>query len=333
MFLTIISFIFVFGMMVFFHELGHFSVAKFNGIVVNEFAIGIGPKIFGKTKGETLYSVRAFPIGGFVKMEGEDEATENPRGFNNQSPWRRLSVIIAGPLMNFILAVVLLSIITFSIGLPTTVVDEVFDNNPAALAGIQTGDQIISVNETIVENWEDVGRTITESEGKVKMTVVRNNNEMIFSIQPILEETSNRRVIGIVPEMKKSFFKSIGYGYQQMVFIFKTIFSFLGDLISGAEVEGEIIGPVGIVGIVGEAADAGILSLLFIAAYLSVNLGIINLLPFPALDGGRLIFIIFEIVRGKPVPAEKEGFVHFVGFAVLMALMAFVLFKDIVKLF
>ena len=310
MFLTIISFIFVFGMMVFFHELGHFSVAKFNGIKVNEFAIGIGPKIFGKTKGETLYSVRAFPIGGFVKMEGEDEITENPRGFNNQSPWKRLSVIIAGPLMNFILAVVLLSIITFSIGLPTTVVEEVFDNNPAAVAGIQSGDQIISVNETMVEDWEDVGRTITESEGIVKMTVVRNNNEMIFSIQPMLEENSNRRVIGIVPEMKKSFFKSIGYGYQQMVFIFKTIFSFLGDLITGAEVEGEIIGPVGIVGIVGEAADAGILSLLFIAAYLSVNLGIINLLPFPALD-----------------------FVHFVGFAVLMALMAFVLFKDIAKLF
>ena len=333
MFLTIISFIFVFGMMVFFHELGHFSVAKFNGIKVNEFAIGIGPKIFGKTKGETLYSVRAFPIGGFVKMEGEDEITENPRGFNNQSPWKRLSVIIAGPLMNFILAVVLLSIITFSIGLPTTVVEEVFDNNPAAVAGIQSGDQIISVNETMVEDWEDVGRTITESEGIVKMTVVRNNNEMIFSIQPMLEENSNRRVIGIVPEMKKSFFKSIGYGYQQMVFIFKTIFSFLGDLITGAEVEGEIIGPVGIVGIVGEAADAGILSLLFIAASLSVNLGIINLLPFPALDGGRLIFIIFEIVRGKPVPAEKEGFVHFVGFAVLMALMAFVLFKDIAKLF
>lgn len=333
MFLTIISFIFVFGMMVFFHELGHFSVAKFNGIKVNEFSIGIGPKLFGKTKGETLYAVRAFPIGGFVKMEGEDEVTENPRGFNNQSPWKRLSVIIAGPLMNFILAVVLLSIITFSIGLPTTVVQEVFDNNPAAMAGIQSGDQIIQVNETQVEKWEDVGRTITESEGVVKMVVQRNDNEMIFSVQPMLEENSNRRVIGIVPEMKKSFFKSIGYGYQQMVMIFKTIFSFLGDLITGAEVEGEIIGPVGIVGIVGEAADAGILSLLFIAAYLSVNLGIINMLPFPALDGGRLIFIIFEIVRGKPVPAEKEGFVHFVGFAVLMALMAFVLFKDIAKLF
>ncbi len=333
MFLTIISFIFVFGMMVFFHELGHFSVAKFNGIKVNEFSIGIGPKLFGKTKGETLYSVRAFPIGGFVKMEGEDEVTDNPRGFNNQSPWKRLSVIIAGPLMNFILAVVLLSIITFSIGLPTTVVQEVFDNNPAAIAGIQSGDRIIQVNETQVEKWEDVGRTITESEGVIKMVVQRNDNEMNFSIQPMLEENSNRRVIGIVPEMKKSFFKSIGYGYQQMVMIFKTIFNFLGDLITGAEVEGEIIGPVGIVGIVGEAADAGILSLLFIAAYLSVNLGIINMLPFPALDGGRLIFIIFEIVRGKPVPAEKEGFVHFVGFAVLMALMAFVLFKDIAKLF
>ena len=136
MFLTLISFIFVFGILVLFHEFGHFSLAKLNGIKVNEFAFGMGPKIWSKSKGETSYSIRAFPIGGFIKMEGEDEASDNPRGFNNKSAWRRLTVIVAGPLMNFVLAVILLTIISFNFGYPTTTIEEVFPNNPASISGI-----------------------------------------------------------------------------------------------------------------------------------------------------------------------------------------------------
>ncbi len=333
MILTIISFVFVFGLMVVCHELGHFALAKFNGIIVNEFSIGIGPKLYSLGKGETTYSIRAFPIGGYIKMEGEDEDTSNPRGFTNQSPLRRLSVIAAGPLMNFILAIVLLSVIAFSFGFPINMVETVYEGNPAYSAGVQSGDKIIQINDTAVERWDTVGETIRDSEGDITMTVLRGNDEIFLVMTPIEEETTGRRVVGIVPAMEKSVLRSIQYGASQTAFIFKSIFSFLGDLVSGGEVAGEVIGPVGIIGVVGEAARTGFQSLLFVAAYLSVNLGIINMLPFPALDGGRLIFILLEIIRGKPVSPEKEGFVHFVGFAILMALMVFILFKDLTSLF
>jgi regulator of sigma E protease len=333
MILTIISFIFVFGLMVVCHELGHFALAKFNGIIVNEFSIGIGPKLFSLGKGETVYSIRAFPIGGYVKMEGEDEDTSNPRGFTSQSPLRRLSVIAAGPLMNFILAIILLSVIAFSFGFPINMVETVYEGNPAFSAGVQSGDKIIQINNIAVDKWDTVGETIRDSEGDISMTVIRNGDEITLVMTPIEEETTGRRVVGIVPAMEKSVIRSVQYGASQTAFIFKSIYSFLGDMLSGGEVEGEVIGPIGIIGVVGEAARTGFQSLLFVAAYLSVNLGIINLLPFPALDGGRLIFIILEIIRGKPVPPEKEGFVHFVGFAILMALMVFILFKDLTSLF
>jgi regulator of sigma E protease len=333
MFLTIISFIFVFGLMVVFHELGHFTIAKLNGIIVNEFSIGIGPKLFGKTYGETQYSLRAFPIGGYIKMEGEDAESENPRGFTKQSPWRRLSVIAAGPIMNFILAIVLLSIIAFSFGFPTTVIDIVTPDNPAEIAGMISGDRIVEIEGTVIEDWNQVGEIIRSSEGTLNVLIERDSTQKILTIVPVSEAETGRIIIGIMPEMKKSPTRSIQSGFEQTWLIVTSIIDFLRDLITGGEVEGEIIGPVGIIGMVGEAANAGLLSLLFIAAYLSINLGIINLLPFPALDGGRMIFIIFEILRGKPVPPEKEGFVHFVGFALLMALMVFILLKDIMSLF
>jgi|LGVF01.1.fsa_nt_gb regulator of sigma E protease len=333
MFTTIISFIIVFGLIVLFHEGGHFAIAKLNGIKVNEFSIGFGPKIASKKKGETDYSLRLFPVGGFVKMDGEDEISDNPRGFSNQNPFKRLAVIVAGPLMNFILAILLLGIISFNVGIPTTTIDEVFYGNPASLAGILPGDEIKTINDMEIKSWTDVSYAIGSSEDDIFITVIRNENLLDFRITPTLEEETNRKIVGIVPTIEKSLLKSVSSGWNQTVYIFKSIFAFLGDMISGNEVEGEIIGPVGIVGIIGEAANTGILSLLFIAAYLSINLGIINLLPFPALDGGRLVFIILEIVRGKPLPPEKEGFVHFIGFAILMGLMVFILFKDLINLF
>lgn len=333
MFTTIISFIIVFGVIVIFHEGGHFALAKLNGIKVNEFSVGFGPKVYSKKKGETDYSIRAFPVGGFVKMDGEDEISENPRGFSNQGPIKRLSVIVAGPLMNFVLAVLLLSIISFNMGIPTTTIAEVFVGKPASMSGILPGDEIKIINDMEIESWSDVSSAIGSSENDIYITVDRNENILDFHIIPIVEEETNRKIVGIVPTVEKSLFKSISAGWNQMTFIVKSIFGFLGDMISGNQLEGEVIGPVGIVGIIGEAANTGIMSLLFIAAYLSINLGIINLLPFPALDGGRLIFIILEIVRGKPVPAEKEGFVHFIGFVILMGLMMLILFKDIVRLF
>jgi len=330
---TIISFIVVFGILVLFHEFGHFIMAKANGIKVNEFAIGIGPKVFKIKKGETLYSIRAFPLGGFVKMEGENKTSEDFRSFYNKSPYRRLSVIAAGPIMNFVLAFLLLSIIFFNVGFPNTTIEQVIINEPAEINGIQSEDEIVSINGENIDNWDDIVRIISESTGDLDISVVRNSDTLNFNIQPKIEQDTGRRVVGIIPQIEKSFFKALQEGYNQMVFLVKNIFSVLKDLISGNKIEGEIVGPIGIMGIVGEAANDGILSLLFIAAYLSINLGIINLLPFPALDGGHLVFILIEIIRGKPIPIEKEGMVNFIGFAILMALMVLIIFKDISKLF
>lgn len=333
MLLTAVSFIFVFGLMVVCHELGHFLLAKMNGIIVNEFSVGIGPKIFSWGKGETSYSLRAFPVGGYVKMEGEDDVSDNPRGFTNQRPWRRLTVIAAGPVMNFVLAVLLLALVAFSFGFPVNVVDEVYADGPAERAGLMEGDRILEVDGVPIEIWSQVGETIQLSDGQIDMLIERDGAQQYLTVTPEKEDASGRWVIGVIPQMKKSVVKSIGYGVDQTVFLFKSIFGFLSDLIGGGEVEGEIIGPVGIIGVVGEAARTGFQSLLFVAAYLSINLGIINLLPFPALDGGRLIFIVVELLRGKPVPPEKEGFVHFVGFAILMMLMVLILMKDLRQLF
>lgn len=333
MFNTIISFVVVFGILVLFHEFGHFAMAKANGIKVNEFAIGIGPKVFKIQKKETLYSIRALPLGGFVKMEGENKASEDVRSFYNKSPYRRLSVIAAGPLMNFVLAFLLLSIVFFNIGFPNTTIDEVIINEPAEINGMQSGDEIIAINGENINDWDDIVRIISETTGNLDISVIRNSDTLDFHIQPKIEQDTGRRVVGIIPQIEKSFFKSLREGYNQLVFLIKNIFTVLKDLIGGNKIEGEIVGPIGIMGIVGEAANDGILSLLFIAAYLSINLGIINLLPFPALDGGHLVFILIEIIRGKPISIEKEGMVNFIGFAILMALMLLVILKDISKLF
>ncbi|OPL08377.1 MAG: RIP metalloprotease RseP [delta proteobacterium ML8_F1] len=333
MFVTIVSFIVVFGLMVLFHEMGHFLVAKLNHIKVNEFAIGMGPRIFYKTLGETEYSLRLLPLGGFIKMEGEDEASDSPRSFSNQSPLRRISVVIAGPAMNFLLSILLLALIAFSVGFPTQIIDEVQPGLPAEQSGMVAGDRIVAINGEPIDSWNEVTEVISRSEGELSLVLERDGTSLSLAMMPEIEEGSGRRIIGISPVLEKALWSSVGYGVEQTGFIIGSIFDFLGDLISGAEVEGEIIGPIGIVGIVGEAASTGILSLAFIAAYLSINLGIINLLPFPALDGGRILFLFFEIVRGRPIPPEKEGMAHFIGFALLMALMVFVLYQDIMKLF
>ncbi len=333
MFVTIISFILVFGIMVLFHESGHFIVAKMNHIKVNEFAIGMGPRIFSRTRGETQYSLRAFPLGGFIKMEGEDEASDSPRSFSNQSPLRRISVVLAGPLMNFLLSIVLLTLIAFSVGFPTRTIDEIQPGLPAQAAGIESGDRILFINDEPIDSWNEVTQVISQSEGDLTLVLERNDQELAVSLTPALEADTDRRIIGISPTLEKAFMPSLGYGIEQTGFLIGSIFGFLGDLVTGTQVEGEIIGPIGIVGIIGEAANTGFLSLAFIAAYLSINLGIINLLPFPALDGGRILFLLVEIARGRPIPPEKEGMVHFIGFALLMALMVFVLYNDIVKLF
>ncbi len=328
--LTTISFILVFSMLVFFHELGHFSVAKWSGILVHEFSIGMGPKIISKTKGETTYSLRALPIGGYVKMEGENEESDNPRAFSQKSALTRFAVVIAGPLMNFILAIVLFLIIFTTLGIPTTTIDKVRENSPAMEVGILSGDKIVEVDGQGVKSWDKLVQKINESSDSVEILVKRDGEVKEFSIHTEKDEQSGRNVIGITPTFSKNPVMTLPKSVYQVYFLTKSIFDFLGDKIMGTgEAEGEIVGPIGMVNIVGQAAKMGIFNLIMLAAYFSINLGIINLLPIPALDGGRLIFIIFEIIRGKAINQEKEAIAHTMGFVVLMLFMLFIFMKEL----
>ncbi len=331
MFMTFISFIFVFGLIVFAHELGHFATAKFNGIKVHEFALGMGPTLLKKQGKETLYSLRLLPIGGYVKMEGEDEASEDPRSFTNKKPLQRLIVLAAGAFMNFILAYVLLVIIMFSLGSPSNIVGDTVADLPAKEAGILSNDAITSINGTTINSWEDVIAGINQSGGApLTIEVLRNSEPLTFEVVPNVREDGSYQ-IGIQTKFVKKFDQAFVMAGKQFWTFFTDIFKFFTQ-IGNKNVTAQLVGPVGLVSIIGEVSRQGIMNLLLLAAYISVNLGIVNLLPFPALDGGRIIFVIIEMIMGKPINREKEGFVHFVGFVILMGLMLFLVFKDVSKL-
>ena len=330
--LTAIAAIFVFLMVILFHEFGHFIVAKMVGIKVNEFSIGMGPKIIQKQKGETKYSIRILPIGGYVSMEGEDENSEDPRSFNKVPALSRIAVVTAGAIMNFVLAIIVFSIVSFNIGMPTTTISETIKGSPAEKIGIQKGDEILSINNQETKNWDSIVDKISKSNlnEELKVTILRNEEKIDYFIKPEINE-ENRLIIGIVPAYKKSFFSSIKGGFQNTWNILKLMFDFISMAFRGKVSTKDLSGPVGVIYTIGEAAKYGIMNLLYLMGFISVNLGFFNLLPLPALDGSRIIFLIIEIIRGKPVNPEKEGFIHFVGFILLIGLMLFVTYSDIIR--
>ncbi len=328
--MTAVVFIIVFGLLVFIHEFGHFATAKLSGITVHEFALGMGPKILSWEGKETTYSLRALPIGGYVRMEGEDEVSATEGSFSEKSPWKRLAVIAAGPIMNFILAIVVITGLFMMDGFPVNKVGELIEGAPAQMAGLQAGDEIKSIDGNEIATWDDVVQSISGAQGNVlSVEIVRDGMIQNFTIEATAEAETGRRIIGIRPAFEKDFFKSIQYAVMGVFLTIKMILQYLGSLLMGQGDLSQVSGPVGIYNAVSEASQMGVRRVLDIMAMLSINLGLINLLPFPALDGGRIIFIGLEIVRGKPIAAEKEGFVHFIGFVVLMTLMVLLVFKDL----
>lgn len=329
---TLVPSIIVFGMLVFFHEFGHFIFAKISDIKVNEFSLGFGPQIIGIKSKETNYSIRILPFGGYVKMEGEDSETSDPRAFNNKSVFARMGVVLSGPIMNFILAILLLAAISFSSGIATTQVT-VIPGEPAQQAGIRNKDQIYAINNVRVSSWDEVVDLISKKPNeKITVTVFRDGSRIAYSVDTAVEPETHRGIIGIkTVVIKHSFSKSLNFGVQKTFWISKMILVGLYQMLSG-KVKADVVGPLGMVHIVGEAAKIGVFQVLYIAAIISINLGLFNLFPIPALDGGRGIFLAFELLRGKPVEPEKEGLIHFIGFALLMFLMVIVLFKDIREL-
>lgn len=330
--MTIIYAILIFCLLIFVHEFGHFVVAKACGIKVNEFAVGMGPALFKKQKGETLYAVRAFPIGGFCAMEGEDEDSEDPRAFNNQPAWQRALVLAAGSAMNLLTAFLLMIIIAFWQGQTTTTIDVVQENSPAYEAGIMQGDEIIAVDETEIKEWNDILLTIGEVKGEeVTVTVLRNGEELQFAAVPVYDEAAGRSKIGITPVMEHGFFPSIGAGIKNTWTMTVTMYDILKQLFTGKVGVEELSGPVGIVYVVNDSAKQGLIYVVYLAALLSLNLAVMNMLPLPALDGGRLIFLLIRKITGKRVTDEMEGKIHFIGIMLLFALMIYVTWNDIIR--
>lgn len=354
--LTIISFIIVLGILVFIHEFGHYISAKLAGIRVEEFALGFGPKIVSKKYGETVYSIRGIPLGGFCQMTGEtppdddmsdeersiyEDAKEKGRTFEQKSPWKRFAVIFNGPLMNLILTALIFALIFGIYGLAvdstnTNIIGDVGIGMPAAEAGLQVGDKIVEIEGEPIEEWDDLSSIINSSGGKpLVLKYERNNQFHTTVVTPRYEESYGYALIGITPELIRQevgFFRAIQLGFIQTVNLIRATFDAVAGMFTG-KVAVDIGGPIMIASMVGQAREIGFVSVLNLMAVLSLNLGIINLLPFPALDGGRLIFIIFEVLRGKPVAPEKENLVHVVGFAILIIFMIFVIFKDITRFF
>lgn len=415
---TVIAFILIFGSLVFFHELGHFLFAKKAGIMVREFAIGMGPKIFGMTKGETVYTLRLLPIGGYVRMAGEDTDTvelqpgyrvalitneenivekiilnqkthyqnvifleveradlerelwiegydeddqfirynvsrtasivENgteqmiaplDRQFNSKSVGARAMAIFAGPLFNFILAFFIFLIIGLIQGIPSDepIIAEVVDNSVASSAGLVDGDKVVKVNGQPISTWTELSEQIVDNPNKaVTFEVERATGNEIIELTPKAVEQEGGPPygqIGVMRSIEKNPLQAVVYGVEETYTMIITIGTLVGKLITGQFSIDALSGPVGIYKTTETVVTFGLYNILYFAAMLSVNLGIMNLLPLPALDGGRLLFFAVEAVRGKPIDRQKEGMVHFVGILLLMILMVVVTWNDIQRFF
>ncbi|WP_291633030.1 RIP metalloprotease RseP [Clostridium sp.] len=325
--------ILAFSLLIIIHELGHFMLAKLNGVKVHEFSLGMGPKLFSIKGKETEYLIKAFPVGGYVKMEGEDEGSNDPRAFNNKTAVQKLSIVSAGAIMNIILAVVLFAIIGAASGKIVPVIGEIVPSGAAMKAGMQVGDKITKVNEVSIDKWEQFINEIGVSKGEnISIEIVRNSEVKTFSLKPIKNVEQNRFMVGIGGTQEKmNFGEVVSYGFTQTITTSKLIFEFLGSLFHGKVSVNDVGGPISIIRISTMAAQTGIINLMMLTAMLSVQLGILNILPFPALDGGWIFMLLFEIISGKKLDDKKVGFVNYIGFMIIMAFMVFIVVKDIVS--
>lgn len=330
--MTIIYAIIIFCVLIFVHEFGHFIAAKACGVKVNEFAIGMGPAFFKRQKGETQYSLRIFPIGGFCAMEGEDEDSEDARAFNNKPAWQRACVLAAGPIMNVLTAMLLLIVIATWSGQPTTTVKQVLDDSPAYEAGIQAGDTILSVDDKEIKEWNDlltaVGKTSADT---VSMEVLRDGKTMTIESRVEYDKEAQRNKVGIAPAVTHNVIKGTVSGVKNTGTMTVMMYDILKKLVTGEVSVKELSGPVGIVYAVNDSAKAGVIYVIYLSALLSLNLAVMNLLPLPALDGGRLLFLAIRKITGRRITDEMEGKIHFVGIMLLLLLMVYVTWNDIVR--
>lgn len=334
----------VFGLLIFIHELGHFAVAKWNDIKVHEFALGFGPVVAGFGKGETRYNLRLIPLGGFVRMAGMEEGEmDDPRGFDRKPIWARAAVIFAGPLMNLILASIFFSVLQYNAGVaaPDPVLGSIIAECPAAVngqtvaqpcpaaaAGMQAGDRVLAINGKSVSSWSDILNTVTASKGQsLTFQIERASQRLEVPVQAI--EQGGRFIVGITPSTRReSFLISLAKGPGYTWDFSKAWLGGMFDMVTGRS-QVELSGPVGITREIATQAAAGWANLVWLTAIISINLGLFNLLPIPALDGSRLVFMLVELIRGRRVDPRRESMVHFVGLMLMLGLIVVVTYGDI----
>lgn len=333
--LTVIIGLLVLTVLVVAHESGHFFVGRACGIRIEEFAVGFGPKLFSKVKNGIRYSIRALPLGGFVQFFGEDSDEGNePRAFHNRPIWQRFLTLLAGPMMNIIFAVILAAITLTAFGDYTPIVREPMGQE-AYDAGIREGDRIIGVNGSRIDfSMEFAVAYQQKGEDSVLLTVERDGEELTLTMPYATDAEGNRLLPFSYASERKTFgfFEALGLSFKWMYLILAQMLSALGELIFHGVGAQDVAGPVGTIALIGDTIRSGPEMLIRLAALLSVNLGIMNLLPFPALDGGRIVLLGIEKIRRKPLPREKEGYINFAGLIILFGLMILLTYQDISRL-
>ena len=340
----------VLSVLIFFHELGHFTAARFFGVQVDVFSIGFGKKLYSRMIGKTQWSISVIPLGGYVKMKGQDDA--NPTkisydedSYNSKKPWQRIVILLAGPFANFLLAFILYFAIA-NLGVPKLLpyVGKVGADTPAMHAGLQKDDKIIQINGITVKYWEDIGKTINQMKEDITLIVERGQKRITLQLHPkviddqnVFGEKITRRIIGISPSGKQTtvyygFLEGLNYAWEETKKASLLIVQSVQKLITGAVGTDKLGGIITIVDVTAQASSAGILALFFFTALISVNLGVLNLLPIPALDGGHIMFNIYEMITGKTASEKVMMYITMVGWALLISLMMLGLYNDINRL-
>lgn len=337
-----------FGLLIFFHELGHFTVAKIFKIKINEFSMGMGPVLFKKKKGETQYSIRLFPIGGFVSMEGESTESDDERAFCNQKAWKRFFVIIAGGTVNLIMGIIIVMIMLATTNnlISTTEIHSFSKDAASPSYGLKEGDEFYKINGRRVFSGEDVTFLMQRDDDGVFDIVVKRDGKKVecknVAFKTEYREVKGRQfftiiydfvIVGVKPSVKSVLKNTVTESLTYSRLVYLSLF----DLITGHYKVSDLSGPIGTVSFIADAAQTATQSanwdyVLMLMALIAINIGLFNLLPLPALDGGHLLFILVEMIFRKPIPRKFEGLVHAIGMILLLALMAVISFSDIWKL-
>lgn len=335
--LSILGSLVLLSVLVAIHELGHYLMGRKLGFVILEFAIGMGPVVWKTERNGITYALRALPIGGMCRFYGEDQEVVDNRCFNAQPAWKKILVVAAGPVMNLLFAV-LLSIVTLTAY--GNFVPEVYEipetDSPAYRAGLQPGDIVVAVDGDRIDYYNEMTSRILAVKGdSMVLTVDRGDERIDLTVNDIYNEAMGRNYIGItVTAVRQQYglLPSVGQSFRYVGSVVRETLGFFGTLFRGAAQPGDVAGPVGTIAYISAAVRYGFETVLQFAVLINVSLGVFNLLPIPALDGGRLVFLLIEAVRGKPIDAQKEGMVHFAGLIALFALIIFLTYNDIINL-